>query len=466
MGRRSEIANWAGVNVQRLLFAKVEVWFLVLLAAFGLSLTVFFGWLVLSAAQDKGRLSPLRQTVIQIAEVPDTLKQLFSEDNRIQAPSAARFKDMSPGWNVAGGGPMPTIPGYLLLSRYDGDRTQHVTELVSMTTWQVLHSWIPDAETLLKDASRDSEFVNYDSWDNAHFRAISPILLENGDLITKDHASPLFRIDGCAQRVWMLDGKMFHHSNELAADGTIWASSRAEPQVIDRVNPHYYDDEIAQISLDGKLLFSRSVTQILLDHGWAHRLFTNGTYINDPIHLNDVEPVLTDGPYWKRGDLFLSLRNLSAIMLYRPSTDEILWMKEGPWIAQHDVDVLDDHRISVYNNNAQDRGTGEYVDTNSDVKIYDFATDTVTDFLNDGMANAGVKTLYAGLYTALPGGYSLIEDVTNARLLVFAPDGTLSAEYANKAATGKVYHLGWSRYITPALGDAAVAALGTQTCGK
>ena len=84
-------------------------------------------------------------------------------------------------------------------------------------------------------------------------------------------------------------------------------------------------------------------------------LFTKGMYNHDPIHLNDIEPVLADGPYWKKGDLFLSLRNVSAVMLYRPSTDEIVWIKRGPWIAQHDVDILDDHRIGIYDNAVEER---------------------------------------------------------------------------------------------------------------
>ena len=30
------------------------------------------------------------------------------------------------------------------------------------------------------------------------------------------------------------------------------------------------------------------------------------TFSNDPIHLNDIEPVLIDGPFWKKDDVFLN----------------------------------------------------------------------------------------------------------------------------------------------------------------
>ena len=110
---------------------------------------------------------------------------------------------------------------------------------------------------------------------------------------------------------------------------------------------------ISKVSPSGKLLFRHSVAQILIRHGYTNWLFTMGMYQADPMHLNDIEPVLDDGPYWKKGDLFLSLRNVSAVLLYRPSTDQIVWIKRGPWIGQHDVDVLDDHRIGIYDNAAE-----------------------------------------------------------------------------------------------------------------
>ena len=55
-------------------------------------------------------------------------------------------------------------------------------------------------------------------------------------------------------------------------------------------------------------------------------IFTAGGYLDDGLHLNDIQPALTDSPYWKKGDLFLSLRHKSLILLYRPSTGKIIWM--------------------------------------------------------------------------------------------------------------------------------------------
>lgn len=450
--------------MQRLLFAKVEFWLVLVVLLLGFLATVLFGSVVLHGERHQGPKGKLARAAIALSEVPDTARQLLREDTQIQVADSRHFADMQAGWNPTGA-TMPQFAGYLLLSRYDGTRRRHVTELVSMTDWSVKHAWEPDADLLLKDAARTSHFAPFEDWNTNHFRAIHPLLMPNGDLITKDHDSPLLRLDACTNRVWMQDSTTFHHSTEMDADGMLWLPSRAEPAVVERASPDFMDDTVAQVDpADGKLRFTRSIAQVLIEKGWTHRLFTNGVYVDDPIHLNDIQPVLADGPWWKRGDLFLSLRNISAIMLYRPATDEIVWMKEGPWLAQHDVDILDDHRISVYDNRAQDRGLGEFVETNSDVLVYDFATDQVTTLLADAMAKADIKTLYAGLYTAMPGGYSLIEDVTTARLVLFGPDGSVTGEYANKADSGKVFHLGWSRVIDQALGDKALAAIAAKSC--
>ena len=39
------------------------------------------------------------------------------------------------------------------------------------------------------------------------------------------------------------------------------------------------------------------------------------------------------------------------VILYRPETNKIIKIIEGGFLHQHDVDILDDRTISIYNNN-------------------------------------------------------------------------------------------------------------------
>lgn len=242
--------------------------------------------------------------------------------------------------------------------------------------------------------------------------------------------------------------------------------SLVEPHSIKRVREDFFEDKVVKVSPDGTVLFEKSVAQMLLDAGLDWMIFTNGEYRFDPMHLNDVQPALSDGPYWKKGDLFLSLRNISTIVQYRPSTDKIIWLKSGPWMAQHDVDILDDHRIAIYDNNAQMRGTGTFVEDSSEIMIYDFSTGEVTSPLVAAMGENEIRTLFAGLYSALPGGYHLIEDVTEARLMILSPEGTRIANFVNRGADGRIYHLGWSRYIDKAFGDSVISKIKEVNCNE
>jgi hypothetical protein len=87
----------------------------------------------------------------------------------------------------------------------------------------------------------------------------------------------------------------------------------------------------------------------------ARLVFGQDFYSDDPLHLNDLEPALTDGPCRRRGDLFLSLRNVAAVILYRLSENRVVWLRQGPWANKLDVASVDDRHISVFNNNRMNR---------------------------------------------------------------------------------------------------------------
>lgn len=199
------------------------------------------------------------------------------------------------------------------------------------------------------------------------------------------------------------------------------------------------------------------------ENGLRAMLFTAGGYLRDGLHLNDIQPALTDSAYWKKGDLFLSLRHKSLIIQYRPSTGKIIWMKQGPWLAQHDVDILDDHRIAVFNNNAYERGKGWWIDGASEVTVYDFATDTATNPYHDTLLAENVTSLTEGLFDMTSSGHVVIEEENRGRILILDPAGKLVASYVNRAPDGQVYGLGWSRWITRAEGDAALTAIAAGT---
>jgi hypothetical protein len=449
--------------VRNILFAKLEVWLVLLLALLGLLGLVVFGAAVLDGERETRRFGPAGAAALAIAEIPDTVKALAAGDTAMQAFQPGRFADMAAGWTFA---PDAALTGYVLLSHYDGDRRRHVVQLVSLADGAVKHEWLPDADSLLAGASRESHLIEPTLWNTRHYRAIHPYLTSSGELLIKDHQSYLYALSPCGEKLWEQTGILFHHSTESDGAGGFWIPGYVDPSEIDKAAPDFVDDALVHVGPRGEILSRKSVTQILLDHGMEHDVFGAGRYQKDPVHLNDIEPVLEDGTYWKKGDLFLSFRHLSMIMLYRPSTDEVLWYQQGPWLAQHDVDILDDHRIGVFNNDAYDKGTGARVYGVNEITVHDFTTGIDSDPWKAAFEGADIRTLFEGLFDLLPGDVAMIEDENSGRLIFARPDGAVVATFVNKSADGTSYRMGWSRYMSQADGDAALTQLGGACDGE
>ena len=323
---RTQKADRTGA-IPELLFARVEMWVVLLLLLVGCLLAIGFGAAVLDAERQKDRPRRLSNAVLAVAEIPLTAKFMLHADTRFRVWDSQRYKSTPTGWSFPSG-PMTGPNGYLLLSRYDGNEGDEKLELVSLPSMRIVYRWPVNGSELLKKIGRSGS-IEPITLGHRLFRSGPSLAGANGDLIIKKFDAA-FRVDPCGKPLWTFQDAVYHHSIEADAEGNLWIPSTFERPSIASVSDTFQDNRISEISPSGKLLFARSVAQILIRHGYANWLFS--IPYDDPTHLNDIQPVLADGPYWKKGDLFLSLRNISTIMLYRPSTDEIVWFKRGPWI--------------------------------------------------------------------------------------------------------------------------------------
>lgn len=203
------------------------------------------------------------------------------------------------------------------------------------------------------------------------------------------------------------------------------------------------------------------------DNNLAPLVFGIGNEQNtDPIHLNDIQPVMADGPYWKTGDLFISARNQSLIFLYRPSENKVLWYKVGPWMSQHDVDIIDDERIGVFNNNSRRVGNDYTVAGSNTEVVYNFRTNTTETPFQAGFEKLELRTFSSGSgdFVGETGSELLVEESDNGRLVQFDPSGNVSWQYVNRAKNGKLYLLNWTKSVTREVGDAVRKAVREARC--
>ncbi|MGL4279409.1 MAG: arylsulfotransferase family protein [Albidovulum sp.] len=448
------------------MFGKIEVWAVGLLLIAGVIFTVIFGVMVRNRALGFDRFGVLGEVAFTIADAPAAVRAMLTRDTRLRAIKGGKRFEGQNGWRIPDPAGVQGLEGYLLLSRTDGDISRQVVDLVDLRTFQTVHTWMPDAEMLFGEFPRCATCVN--PIRNESFRPIEPYAYPNGDLLVKDHYSPIARVSACGEKLWV-EETVFHHATELDADGDIWSPidvrEAGQPQIGNRQND-YLGDGLGHMSADGEMIAKYDLTELLKANGYRHLLVgMAGTYEKDPMHLNDVEPILADGRFWKKGDVLFSMRNKSTIALFRPSTGKILWLKSGPWIAQHDVDVIGDGKISIFDNGINREVSPPEPGDHNRVVVYDFATDTVTSPYDAAFAELDLKTETEGLQQALPNGFLMAEETNYGRLVILGPDGKLAAEYINGAKDGFNYLLGWSRYVPQALGDQVAEATRGLTCG-
>jgi len=435
------------------MFKKIEIWILYLTILISILLALGFGVLVrqeIEGVTKKGNIdiSFLSKPAAYLARLPEeVLRSLITPDLLINDPlSEDRSFYKQDGFD----GTPNSEESYLLLSRYDGDLQEGLVELVDLTNFEVLHTWNPDIDAFNDLVEQVDEF-EYLMRDGKNKRSLlmHPKLTIDGGLLF-GWEKPLRKIDACSNLVFQNTHDKFHHSIETDIEGNIWASSHIYPQTLPKkMGENYLDDAIVKLSAEGSILFEKSVSQIFIENGLEYLLFSVGdmSFDIDPIHINDIQPVNYDGEYWKKGDLFLSLRHQSMVLLFRPSTNEIIWKGTGPFFHFHDVDILDEHRISIFNNNSKDFVDADIVDGHNEVIIYDFATNQYSLYLQDSLIENDVRTITSGRSQILGNKDLFIEESNYARTLYFNADGNLRWTHVNRAENGNIYHVGWSRIL-------------------
>jgi hypothetical protein len=429
-------------------FKKIEIWILYLTILLSILFAVFFGVLVRQELVGSIKAGWVSKTALTLAEIPINLKKIIESDLVVDD----RFPALD-GFN----GTPNAEEVYLLLSKVDGDLQEGVVELVDLRSFEILHTWNPEIDEFNDLVEQVDEFKYLDrDRNNRRLTLVHPKLTSDGGLLFQN-GTPLWKIDACSKLVFQNTHDLFHHSIETDIDGNIWVPSYMYPQSLpiekvgrdNRDEGGFSDDAIVKLDSDGEILFEKSVSQIFIDNGLEYLLFSIGDiYFDvDPIHLNDIQPVNFDGEFWKKGDVFLSLRHQSMVLLYRPSTNEIIWKGTGAFFHQHDVDILDNQRISVFNNNSKDFVDGDVVDGHNEVIVYNFKTNEYSSYLKDSLEENDVRTITGGRDQILTNGDLFVEESNYGRSLYFNSDGSLRWTHLNRAVDGNVYGVAWSRIL-------------------
>ena len=433
------------------MFKKIEIWILYITILLSILFAVGFGVLVRQELVGTIKAGWVSKTALTLAEIPMTLKGAFLSSLIVEDRFSA-LDGFEGSYNLE--------ESYLLLSRYDGDLKEGVVELIDLRNFEILHTWNPDIDSFNNLIEQVDEFKYLErDLNNKRHMLYHPMISKKGNLIFLADKAPLRIIDQCSNLVTQNSQDNFHHSIEIDSMENIWTSTHIYPQSlpIEKVGRNivqeggYFDDAVVKLSPNGEILYEKSISELFIENGMETRLSmvgTNHEFQLDPIHINDVQPVNFDGAYWRKGDIFISLGHQSMIILYRPSSNKIVWKYDTNIFHQHDVDIISDHQISIFNNNRKYfYDTSYIVDGHNEVLIYDFKKEEMSSYLPKSLSREDVRTVSEGRSEILPNGDLFIEESNYSRTLYFNKDGSLRWTHVNRAKNGSVYRVSWSRIL-------------------
>jgi outer membrane protein assembly factor BamB len=339
-------------------------------------------------------------------------------------------------------------------------------------TWQLPFSAVWDATSPVSDPQPD----DYIYWRKA-------MVYPNGDLLAIYVAagdSPwgygLVRIDKDSQLVWKYL-EQAHHDVDIGEDGRIYALTheirdneyRDFPQLaVPRI-----DDFVVVLSPDGQELQKVSIADALIDSPYARLLtrvvwYTKGDYL----HNNGIDVVEADaaaalalGPFVRPGQVLLSIREIDTIALLDLEQERIAWALRGPWLAQHDPDILANGNMLLFDNlgNFLDAAGNDAEGGGGRSRIIEFdpaTTEIVWQYA--GTPEEPFESDVRASQERLANGNTLVTEETGGRIIEVTPDGEIVWEFVNPVrAEGRGENGGdmipivsWAQRIDPASLDA------------
>ena len=138
--------------------------------------------------------------------------------------------------------------------------------------------------------------------------------------------------------------------------------------------------------------------------------------------------------------------------------------KIGPWLGQHDVNLLDDHRISIFDNHVAFGENGGAVIGTSRELVYDFSNGSVTSPWEAGFRRWDLAVVSNGRGTPFSNGDLFVEDTPRGQAMRISANGNIRWRYVNADDQKRRYWMFWSRYLDPVQYGPAIRAATTASC--
>ena len=430
--------------IENLLFRTVPVWSFILIFIITMSMGLATALLTYQMEKIERKFPNIHKTLIftlnQLLSVQSTFVQLI---NNTSLNNQVSQVDFPVGFYVPSS---EHFDGFFLVSAYDIENEISSIFLYDLSTKKLIREWAPDKNEL-SELVKNKLTVKSVYNEVQNFRSQHPIITKSGGIIISSGEGVLLKLDENSNIEWFID-RHFHHAIEPGLTEDKFISQI----IIDtelklsngKVISPLRNDGYVIFSDDGKIISEKSFGQILIDNGYEHLLLTS-QWQKDRIHLNDAEYIFETDQHVMKGDIMLSSRHLSIVLLYRPSENRIIWIQQGPFLNQHDIDYLGNGMFSIFGNDNVNfpLNPRAYADFSS-IYTYDMKTAKVKKVLKLDKASISINS--QGRLKMLENSDIFVDD--GIRAMILDKEGNLKLSYSHPAAENKAGAMHWTRYYS------------------
>jgi Arylsulfotransferase (ASST) len=331
----------------------------------------------------------------------------------------------------------------------------------------VLHQWRRPFSTVWDESARTTR-PQPDS--HVYFRRAA--VYPNGDLLAvyegvcdTPYGYGLVKLDRNSEVIWRYSGRA-HHDIDIGPDGRIYALTHEfvnEPlEGFDNLAAPRLDDFLVVLSPEGRELRKIPLIQAVAASPYRHLLHTVSAYaVADPLHTNTVtlitEEAAANFAFGKAGQILLSFRELGAIGVLDLEREELVWATRGPWVGQHDPDILPNGNVLLFDN------YGNFEQPEGRSRVIEFDPETMAIVWHyAGSAELPFASAIRSSQQRLANGNTLITESSGGRILEVTRGGAIVWQFVNPVRggedNGRIPIICWAQRLDPDYLDPTLVA--------
>jgi len=242
-------------------------------------------------------------------------------------------------------------PGLTFFTAYDGELFRPF--LVDMDG-KVLHRWETRYSAFFKRGKLDLVSDTQRHLHGAH-------LYSDGSILASFEFKALAKLDRCSRPVWLLR-RATHHAILPLPDGSFLTLAHDKKRERPYLDKGHFEDSILHVSANGEVLEEINIIEAILKGRYQNLLLQGEPWRPesqsfDPLHTNDIELVTKELaqriPQAQTGDFLVSLQRPGALAIISRTKRAVVWSMVGPFLRQHDPDIVDDGTLLVFDNRTE-----------------------------------------------------------------------------------------------------------------